>query len=279
MSETRRVKAGAAGVLGYAALILAALQALGPVVWIVAGSLKSRAEFLIDPWGAPRAWHFQNYVEAFAVARVGDYLLNSVVVVTLGVLILLVTASTTAYALARYSFRGRDAVAGLILMTMMIPPDVLTIPLFVLLRSLGLLGSFVGLACIYAAGGFGMSVLLLRGYFMSVPAELEEAARIEGASPLAILRYVILPMTVPGFLSVVIIQATGMWNDLYLAFVFLRDPASATVPVGLLNFFHRDAIDWPRLLAALTAMTIPVLIIHAAFQRRFVAGFTSGAMK
>lgn len=266
-------------VFGYTALVLATLQALGPVIWILMGSLKSKPEFYTNPWGMPRAWLFQNYVDAFVVAKVGDYVLNSVIVVSLGIAILLIAAATTAYALARYSFRGREAIAALILMTMMIPPDILTIPLFVLLRSLGLLGSFFGLACVYAAGGFGMSVFLLRGYFMSVPVELEEAARIDGAGPLTILRYVILPMTLPGFLSVVIIQAMGMWNDLYLAFVFLRDPESATVPVGLLNFFHRDSIDWPRLLAALTALTVPVLIIYALFQRKFVEGFTAGAVK
>ncbi|MCX5494021.1 carbohydrate ABC transporter permease [Kaistia dalseonensis] len=265
--------------LGYAALVIAAVQALGPVVWIIFGSLKSKPEFYTNAWGLPRAWMFRNYADAFVVAKVGDYVWNSLIVVALGLLILLFTASTTAYALARFKFRGREAIAALILMTMMVPPDILTIPLFVVLRSLGLLGSFFGLACIYAVGGFGMSVFLLRGYFMSVPVELEEAARIDGAGPLSILRHVILPMTLPGFLSVVIIQAMGMWNDLYLAFVFLRDPASATVPVGLLNFFHRESIDWPRLLAALTALTIPVLILYAMFQKKFVEGFTSGAVK
>jgi ABC-type glycerol-3-phosphate transport system permease component len=265
--------------LGYAALIIAAIQALGPIVWIVFGSLKSKPEFYTNAWGLPRAWLFKNYSDAFVVAKVGDYVGNSLIVVTMGIVILLFAASTTAYALARFQFRGREAIAALILMTMMVPPDILTIPLFVVMRSLGLLGSFFGLACIYAAGGFGMSVFLLRGYFMSVPVELEDAARIDGAGALSILRHVILPMTLPGFLTVVIIQAMGMWNDLYLAFVFLRDPAMATVPVGLLNFFHRESIDWPRLLAALTALTIPVLILYAMFQRKFVEGFTSGAVK
>lgn len=266
-------------VLGYAALLLAVLQAMGPVIWIVFGSLKSKPEFYTNPWGVPRAWLFTNYVDAFVVAKVGDYIINSLTVLALGITILLVAASTTAYALARFNFRGREAVVILILATMMVPPDILTIPLFVVLRSLGLLGSFLGLACIYAAGGFGMSVFLLRSYFMAVPVELEEAARLEGAGPLTVLRHVVLPLALPGFLSVVIIQAMGMWNDLYLAFVFLRDADSATVPVGLLNFFHRDSIDWPRLLAALTSLTLPVLVLYALFQRRFVEGFTSGAVK
>lgn len=265
--------------IGYVALVFAVAQAMWPVVWILFGSVKSRAEFYTNPWGMPRSWQFSNYVDAFVIARIGDYLLNSLIVVGLGLAILLVTASTTAYALARFSFPGRDAVSALILATIMVPPDILTIPLFVVLRSLGLLGGYFGLACIYAAGGFGMAVFLLRSYFLAVPRELEEAATMEGAGPLRILYSVILPLAMPGFLAVTIIQAMGMWNDLYLAFVFLRDPSSATVPLGLLNFFHRESIDWPRLLAALSILTLPVLVFYSLFQRRFVEGITSGAVK
>ena len=265
--------------LAYFGLALALLQAMGPVVWLLLGSLKSRPEFYADPWGLPRAWLLRNYASAFATARVGDYVVNSAIVVSLGLAILLLCSATTAYALARFSFPGRDAVLALILMTMMVPPDILTVPLFLTLRSLGLLGSFTGLAFIYAVGGFGMSVFLLRGYFLGVPVELEEAARLDGAGTLRVLWHVLLPMAMPGFLSVVIIQAIGMWNDLYLAFVFLRDPKMATVPLGLLNFFRRDSIDWPQLLAALAILTVPVLFIYALAQRRFVEGITSGALK
>jgi raffinose/stachyose/melibiose transport system permease protein len=265
--------------LGYAALLIAALQALGPILWVVAGSFKSQAEFLINPWRLPHGWLFHNYVDAFVVARVGDYVWNSLTVVSLGLLILLLTASTTAYALARFRFPGRGVLTAIILITMMVPSDVLTVPLFVVLRSLGMLGTFLGVACLYAASGFGISVFLLRGYFMSVPREVEEAARLDGASALATLWHVVLPMTLPGVASVAVIQAMAMWNDLYLAFVFLRDPASATVPVGLLNLLQRDSVDWPRLLAGLTALTVPVLVVYAVLQRRFVEGLTAGAAK
>jgi ABC-type glycerol-3-phosphate transport system permease component len=278
MSDVR-FRGGYRLAFGYGAMLIAALQALGPILWILIGSFKSRSEFLNNPWGLPGKWLARNYVDAFVVARVGDYVWNSVTVVLMGLSILLVAASTTAYALARFQFPGRGMATSLILVTMMVPPDVLTVPLFVLLRSLGLLGTFLGLACLYAASGFGVSVLLLRGYFMSVPREIEEAARLDGAGALSTLWHVVLPMTLPGFASVAVIQAMAMWNDLYLSFVFLRDPASATVPVGLLSFFQRDSVDWPRLLAALTALTVPVLIVYALLQRRFVEGLTAGAAK
>ncbi|QQA41770.1 carbohydrate ABC transporter permease [Pelagovum pacificum] len=265
--------------LAYAALLIAVMQAMGPVVWVIAGSLKDRSEFYVNPWGAPQAWNWANYSEAFEIAHVGDYIVNSLITVGMGLAILMFTASTTAYALARFRFRGQGAVLGLILCTMMIPPDILTIPIFVTMRELGILGTRFGLACLYAAGGFGMAVFLLRSYFLAIPTDLEEAAVIEGAGPLKVLWFVILPLALPGVLAVIIIQSMSMWNDLYLAFVFLRDPDLATVPVGLLNFFQRDQIDWPRLLAALSALTVPVLIFYAMFQRRFVEGFTAGAVK
>lgn len=265
--------------LAYAALAFAVLQAMGPVIFILTGSLKSLPEFYVDPWGMPKNWLFTNYPEAIKVARVGDHVLNSVIAVGLGLIILVVCAATTAYALARFAFPGRNFVLGIILLTMMVPPDILTVPLFLTLRSLGLLGSYFGLALIYAVGGFGMAVFLLRGYFMDVPRELEDAARMDGASTLQVLWHVILPLSIPGFLTVVIIQAIGMWNDLYLSFVFIRDPEMATVPLGLLNFFRRDSVDWPHLLAALTILTLPVLVFYAMAQRRFVEGITSGAIK
>jgi raffinose/stachyose/melibiose transport system permease protein len=266
-------------VLGYAALAIAAVQALAPILWVLMGSFKTKADFFEHPWGLPRAWLLRNYSDAFVGARMGDYVWNSLTVVTLGLAILLFTAATTAYALVRLRFPGQRAVVALILVTMMVPPDVLTVPIFIVLRDLGLLGSLGGLACLYAANGFGVSVFLLRSYFMNIPLELEEAAHLEGLGVLGILWHVILPMALPGFASVAVIQGMAMWNDLYLAFVFLRDPADATVPIGLLNFFQRESIDWPRLLAALSATTVPVLIIYALVQRRFVEGLTAGAVK
>jgi raffinose/stachyose/melibiose transport system permease protein len=266
-------------VLGYAALGLAALQALTPIAWVLLGSFKTKEDFFVNPWSLPRSWLLRNYTDAFVTARMGDYVWNSLTVVTLGLVILLFCAATTSYALARLRFRGQQVIVALILLTMMVPPDILTVPIFIVLRDLGLLGSLGGLACLYAANGFGVSVFLLRSYFINIPYELEEAAYIEGMGVLRVLWHVILPMALPGFASVAVIQGMAMWNDLYLAFVFLRDPASATVPIGLLNFFQRESIDWPRLLAALSATTVPVLVIYMFVQRRFVEGLTAGAVK
>lgn len=265
--------------LGFLALGFALVQALGPILWMLAGSLKSPSEFYTNPWGLPESPQFDNYHQAFTQAGIADGLWNSLTVVCIGTLLLAVTAGTTAYALARYEFRGKNVVIGLILLTMIVPPDVLTVPLFVTLRSFGLLGTLPGLACLYVSGAFGMSVFLLRGYFEAIPVAIEEAAWLDGANFPSMMLHVVIPLSLPGFASVLAVQAMGMWNDLYLALVFVSDPALATAPVGLLSFFQRDAINWPLLLAALATLTLPVLILFALLQQRFVEGLVSGGVK
>jgi ABC-type glycerol-3-phosphate transport system permease component len=276
---TGRAQGSTANWLGYLALVVALVQALGPLAWIVAGSLKSSAEFYANPWGLPSNPRFANYAAAVVQAGVADGLWNSLTVVLMGVGLLAVTAGPMAYALARYRFRGKAVIIGLILFTMIVPPDVLTVPLFVTLRQLGLLGGLPGLACLYASGAFGMSVFLLRAYFEAIPFAIEEAARLDGASMFVTLSRIVVPLALPGFASVMAIQAMGMWNDLYLALVFIPDPDFATAPVGLLSFFQRDTINWPLLLSGLCALTMPVLILFALLQRRFVEGLVGGGVK
>lgn len=261
------------------ALGLALTQALAPIAWMVSGSFKTGPEFYQKPWGLPGSLVADNYVTALGQSGISSGLWNSVTVVLLGVTLLAVTAGTTAYALARFEFRGKGAVLGLILVTMMIPPEVLTVPLFITLKSLGILGTLPGLACLYASAAFGMSVFLLRSYFEAIPIAIEEAALLDGASFTAMLTRIVIPLAWPGFVNVLAIQAMGMWNDLYLALVFVTDPALATAPVGLLAFFQRDTIDWPLLLAALCTLTVPVLIVFALLQRRIVGGLMAGGVK
>lgn len=275
----RLQRIGWSGVAMRVVLVFAVLQAIVPLIWMTFGSLKSYEEYYSNIWGLPQAWQFSNYSNAWDEAEVGSYLGNSLVIVAIGLVVLLLTSILAGYALARVTFRGRELLFGLVLATMMIPPDILTIPLFIILRDLKLLGHSWTLSLIYAAGGFGLSTFLMRGYFMAVPATLEEAAAIDGCGTLRTIWSVVIPLVRPGVLTVAILQGMSMWNDLYLALVFLRRPEDATVPLGLLNFFQKFSIDWPQLLAALVITTIPVVIIFLVAQRAFVRGLTAGAVK
>lgn len=263
----------------YLALVLLSIQAIGPLVWMIMGSVKTSSEFVTNFWGMPQAARFANYPEAWRVGQVGELLGNSLLVVTIGLAVLLICSVSAGYVLARIEFPGRPVVFGIILGTMMIPPDILTTPLFVVMRDLGLLGYQWTLSLIYAAGGFGLSTFLMRGYFMGVPAELEEAAEIDGAGRLRSIWHVVLPLVRPGVLTVAILQGMSMWNDLYLALVFLRRPEQATVPIGMLNFFQKYTIDWPLFLAALVLTSIPIIVLYFVAQKWFVRGMTAGAVK
>jgi ABC-type glycerol-3-phosphate transport system permease component len=263
----------------YLALTLLVVQAVGPVVWMLNSSVKDQNEFYTNTWGMSRTWLLSNYAEAWSTARVGDFAVNSVTVVLMALAILIVCSTLTAYALARLEFPGRDVIFWVVLATVMIPPDILIIPLFTLLRDLGLLGSHIGLALVYASGGFAFAVILMRGYFLTVPHELEEAAQIDGAGRLRRLWSVILPLCIPGMLIVIVLQSMTYYNDLYLAMVFLRNEANYTIPVGMLGFFEQYSINWPQFFAGLSIVTVPVVVLFTIAQRWFVQGMRAGGVK
>lgn len=266
-------------VVFYFALAVLTIQAIGPILWMLNGSLKTENEFYTSPWSMTTSWMVSNYPEAWQTIDLGRYVMNSIIVVALALVILLVSATLTAYALARLEFPGRAAIFGLILACVMIPPDILIIPLFILLRDLGLLGSYLGLALVYASGGFTFAVILLRGYFVSVPVELEEAAQLDGAGRLRRLVSVVLPLSLPGMLIVVVLQSLTYYNDLYLAMTFMRRQEMYTIPVGMLGFFEQYSVHWPQLFAGLAIVTIPVIIVFSLSQRWFVEGMRNGGLK
>lgn len=263
----------------YVVLALAAGQALFPVIWMFLTSFKTTSEFYTSPWNFPRSFVVQNYAEAWSQAHVGDYLGNTVLVVAMGLAALLLTSTLAAYALARLSFPGKRVVLGIVLAVLIVPPDVVSIPLFIVVKELGLLGTPLGLSLIYAAGGFGVATILLRTYFLQLPVELEEAAMLDGASRLSTLRHVMLPLVAPGFLTVTVLQTMRMWNDLYLAFVFLPKPENSTVSVGLMNLFRQDTVVWPVFFAGLVIITVPILVMYMVSQRSFVQGVAGSGGK
>ncbi|MBK8021850.1 MAG: carbohydrate ABC transporter permease [Chloroflexi bacterium] len=265
--------------LAYAGLAVIAFQALFPIVWMLSNSLKTTQGFYTNIWGAPTTLEVSNYLDAWTEGKIGLFLGNSVFVIVVGLIVLLVTSCLAAYALARLKFPGRDVIFWLILATMMVPPDVLVIPLFLVVKELGILNTRYALSLIYAAGGLGISTFLLRGYFMAIPEELVSAAVIDGASRLQVFWRIILPLARPGLVTVIILQAMGMWNDLYLAFVFIRREEMATVPLGLLGFFRQHTVIWPKFFAGLMLVTVPILVIYILGQKQFVRGMTATGIK
>ena len=173
------------------------LETLYPLLWVLFGSLKTKQNMLENIWGPPLGLEFQNYADAWRIAQMGSRILNSVFVTGSALTILIAVATPCAYAVARLRFRGRGVVVATAVAAMLVPPQVMAIPLFMVARDLGLINSRLGISVIYAATSLPLSVFILRSFFLTLPADLEDAARIDGASRLTILIQVMLPLIRP----------------------------------------------------------------------------------
>lgn len=263
----------------YVGLGVVALQTLYPLVWVLFGSLKDKAGLINNIWGPPSELHFENYAQAWKIAEMGTRILNSVIVTALALAIVVLAATPCAYAVARLRFPGRSAVLAITVAAMLIPPQVMAIPLFMVARDLGLINSLVGVSFIYAATGLPLSIFILRGFFLTLPSDLEDAARIDGANRLTILFEVMLPLVRPGVALVLIFEFIEVWNDFFLAFLLLRQPSVQTIPLGLVNFFQQYDSLWNPYFAALAMTTLPIVVVFVVMQRQFIAGLTAGAVK
>jgi raffinose/stachyose/melibiose transport system permease protein len=263
----------------YAALILFAVQTVYPILWMIFGSLKSNEDLFTNIWGPPTVLQLNNYAEAWQTGSLGTRIGNSVFVTVASLALLLFVATPAAYAIARMNLPGGRAIFGLILVTMMVPAQTTLIPLFLIVKELGLLNSRIGLVLVYAATGAAFSIFILRAFFQSIPADLEDAALCDGANRVQAFLHVVLPLARPGLATVAIFQGMEIWNEFFLAFIFIRDPARQTIPLGLVEFFSRYQSEWTLYFAALTTISLPVIVLYVAMQRQFIEGLTAGALK
>lgn len=250
-----------------------------PVLWMVLHSFKTKFEMYSNVWGLPQQLYFENYVQAWRIARFGTYILNSVVVSLGTVAVVLVAASLAAYAFSKFAFAGNRALFYLFVFTLIVPHQVTIIPLYAVVVGLGLSNTYLALILPYAAGGLPLSIFLLRAFFDSVPREIEEAARVDGCSDLAAFLRVVLPVSGPGLATVTILQFLGAWNEFLLALIFIRNASLRTIPLGLQAFFFEYAVEWGYLFAALSMATVPMVIVYVLMQRQFIQGLTAGAVK
>jgi len=277
------MRLGARGIAELAGIYLALAVVLGetlyPLLWVLFGSLKTKDDMINNVWGPPQRLILQNFADAWRIAEMGSRILNSMLVTACALAMLVAAATPCAYAAARLRFRGRGAVVAVVVAAMLVPPQVMAIPLFMVARDLGLINSRFGIAIIYAATSLPLSVFILRSFFLTLPADLEDAGRVDGASRWTILTHIMLPLIRPGVALVLIFGFIEIWNDFFLAFLLLREKAVQTIPLGLVNFFQQYDSLWNLYFAALTITTLPVIAVFVAMQRQFIAGLTAGAVK
>lgn len=264
--------------VAYTALAVLAFIALGPFLWTVSTSLKNIDEvFLFPPQWLPSSPKWSNYTMLWHDFPMARWIFNSAYIVLLAVLGKLFLASTAAYAFARLRWPGRDYVFYGYLAALMIPWEVTLIPGFVLMRQLGWIDSH--LALIVPSIGDVFGTFLLRQYFLGIPRELEDAARIDGAGYLKVFWRIILPLSKPALAVVAVLGFMGVWNAFLWPLIMLNSTSKFTLPVGLQLLNSQHGTDWTVLMAGDVIGLIPVVIVYLAAQKYFVQGITMTALK
>ena len=264
----------------YGALVVAATVALFPVFWMASSSLKPGPElFARDMTLLPVDWTLENYRNVWNNTNFPRYFWNSFQVAALSTVLSVVISMYAAYALARIQFAGRYAFGLLMLITQMFPHILLVLPLFLIIQRIGLLNTHAALIIAYTAFSLPFTIWLLRGFFESIPEELEEAAAIDGASQIMTFHRIILPLAGPGLAAVTMFGFIRGWNEFLFALVFLQSRELFTLPIGLANFQEEYTFRWDLIMAGAGIITLPVLFLFLLMQRFIVQGLLGGAVK
>lgn len=265
--------------LWHALILVGSFTMVLPFVWMVLTSLKTTAEvFVFPPRWFPESPRWSNYSDVMAVMPFGWFLFNSFKIAILAVFGQLMSCSLAAYAFARIDFVGRNTLFLIVLATLMVPSVVTVIPVFVLMRELGWLNTHYPLIVPnFLGAAFG--IFLLRQFFLTTPVDLEDAARIDGATRFGIYWYIFLPLAQPALATLAVFVFMGQWNDLLGPIIFLADYDKMTLTVGLAFFRGQYTTNWPLLMAGATMSVIPIIVLYLAAQRYFVAGVVMSGLK
>lgn len=262
------------------ALLAVALIWLAPFVFIVFTSLKTQAD--VTTTGAfmpPLDPAFGNYSSAWGRGNFANAFFNSAIITVIKVPLGLILSAMAAYALAKIPLKSGKALLLLVVFGTMIPFQVMLAPLFTLVNSLGLIDTYPGVILPYIAFGVPYQVFILHGFFKGIPKELSEAALIDGASHFTIFRRIFLPVCLPVLAALLILDFVSTWNEFAMALVLLQDQHMWTLPLGLMSFQGQFSNDYGQLNAAIIMTVLPATLVYLIFQRYFVSGLTSGAVK
>ena len=266
--------------LAYAVLGLLLVLVLFPFYWMTITSFKTEDQMrsLVSMfWPSP--FVVENYTQLLTKTDFAIWYRNSAAVAISSTLVATAIGTIGAYALARLRFLGRAFLSSATLITYLVPPSILFIPLYAQIRTMGLADSLAGLIAAYPSFTVPFVTWLLMGYFGSIPEELEEAAMIDGATRFGAFRRIILPLAAPGVLAAGLFAFTQAWNEFLYALVFISDVKQRTLPVGLSTFITGDVYGWGYLMAGAVLTTLPVIVVYTYLQRYMVEGLTAGSVK
>lgn len=274
----------------YVVLIALVITIIVPVAWVFLASVKQNSEFYGNPWTMPASFHWQNFVEAWTAAEMGEYMLNSVIVTALALGILLVVALPAAYCLARFQFRGSRLLNTCFMAGLFINVNYIVVPIFLMLKDgdtflnkvfghTFLMNNLFMLALVYASTALPFTVYLLSGYFATLPHDFEEAAYIDGAGYGRTMVSVIFPMAKPSIITIILFNFLSFWNEYIISMTLMRN--QKTLPVGLLNLMQgaQAKAEFGRMYAGLVLVMLPTLILYMCVQKQLTKGMTVGGLK
>jgi len=254
-----------------------------PFLLMLIMSIRKTADIILNPLALPTSIHWQNYAQLFADQRIRfhRYFINSVIVTTAVLAIVLSLSSLAGYGLGRkrFEFRLRSFVFTLFLLSLMVPIQAVYIPQFKMMISYGLYNSRLSIILLYSALQLSMSIMILRSYFQTIPAEMEESAVIDGASDRVVFLRIMLPIARPALVSVGLLSFIGSWNELLQALTLLSNPALWTLPLAMMNFIGERSASWGMAAASLVVGIAPVVAVYLAFAEQFIESMTVGAVK
>ena len=253
---------------------------LYPLVWLVMSSFKTTQEFATQPtWALPQGFAWQNYVQAWN-SGMGTYFLNSILAVFPSLFLILVISVSAAFGLEVMTWRLRNPVLFLFLAGIMVPLQLVLLPLFTVYFQAGLIDTRWALIITYTAFGLPLSVFLMAGFFKSVPREVMEAAVLDGANIYKVFYRVALPMVANGLVTIALVQFFFLWNDLLFSLTFISSDSNRTIQTGLLNFTGQyGQVDWGPTFAAISLAVIPTLILYLVLNQQVIKGLASGSLK
>ena len=277
----------------YFVLCMLAITIVVPVAWVFMASVKENREFYGNPWTLPEGLYWQNFVDAWNKASMGEYMINSVIVTALAIILLLVIALPAAYCLARFNFKGKKFLNTAFMAGLFINVNYIVVPIFLMLRDgdiflkkvFGegfLLNNLVVLAVVYAATALPFTIYLLSGYFVTLPHDYEEAAYIDGAGFFTTMIQIIFPMAKPSIITVILFNFLSFWNEYIISMTLMSSAKGPkTLPVGLLNLMQaqQSAAEYGMMYAGLVLVMLPTLILYMCVQKQLTEGMTVGGLK
>ncbi len=282
-SWAARLSRGVPGAIAFAVLLLVAFLVLVPIVFAILGGFKSNGQLVGDPTSLmPDPWVVSNYTDVLFGENAGTFwqeFLNSTIVAVVAVGLTVGFAALAAFVFARTVFRGREAIYLLFTFGLLFPTAVAILPLYILIRQVGLSGSLLGVALPQAAFALPLTIVILRPFFRGIPLELEDAARIDGCSSFGFFWRILLPLARPALATVSVLAVVGTWNAFILPLVILNNEDQWTLPLGVMNFSTAYSSDQARILAFTAVSIIPALIFYLFAERQLVGGLTNGAVK